>query len=220
MSYPSLDLYLLINSRSSLSFLFIAGDIHQPLHASRGTDRGGNSIHVHFNDGDIETNKRIYDARTGAIQKKGDWNLHSVWDDGLIDLAIKSLHNSSQVQFQKAVYEMVQEGESSGLIDTWLRCTDGFDVRCSSGWAEESFEDSLRWAYSDENSRGVVDGTTLSEEYFATRLHVVIRRLAAAGVRLGAVLENALGQDNSSWSQNLKFAELLTSMQKPMMLLS
>lgn len=143
-----------------------------------------------------------------------------MWDDGLIDLAIKSLFNSSQVKFQQAVYEMVQEGESSGLVDTWLRCTDGFDLRCSSGWAEESFEDSLRWAYSDENSREVVDGTTLSEEYFATRLHVVIRRLAAAGVRLGAVLENALGQDNRSWSQNPKFAELLTSMQKPMMLLS
>ena len=200
----------------------ISGDIHQPLHASRGSDRGGNSIHVHFDGGDAESDKRIYNARTGALQKKGDWNLHSVWDDGLIDTAISSLYNSSQIDFQQAVLDLVRQVESSGLIDDWLRCTDGINVKCSAGWAEESFEDALRWAYSDENGSEVVDGTVLSEKYFATRLHVVTRRLAAAGVRLGAVLENVLGQNTkiSAESMHPKLAEMLTSMQKPMMLLS
>lgn len=175
---------------------------------------------MHFDGGDENSSKRIYDARTGAIQK--NWNLHSVWDDGLIDMAIRSMYNSSQVEFQGAVLDLVRKVESSGLIDTWLRCADGIDVKCSSAWAEESFEDALRWAYSDENGNEVVDGTVLSEKYFATRLHVVTRRLAAAGVRLGAVLENALSQNTKGSAESMqpKLAKMLTNIQKPMMLLS
>lgn len=116
----------------------------------------------------------------------------------------------------------MQQAESSGLIDAWLRCSDGLNMKCSAAWAQESFDDALRLAYSDENGNEVVDGAVLSEKYFSTRLHVVTRRLAAAGVRLGAVLENALGQytKRSAESMHPKLAEMLTSMQKPMMLLS
>ncbi len=43
----------------------IIGDLHQPLHAGNGTDRGGNDVKVNF--------------------FWQDTNLHSVWDSGLID---------------------------------------------------------------------------------------------------------------------------------------
>lgn len=43
----------------------IVGDLHQPLHAGRGDDRGGNDVRVTF----------FGDAT----------NLHAVWDSGLID---------------------------------------------------------------------------------------------------------------------------------------
>lgn len=43
----------------------IIGDLHQPLHAGDGTDRGGNDVKVNF----------FWD----------DSNLHRVWDSGLID---------------------------------------------------------------------------------------------------------------------------------------
>jgi hypothetical protein len=43
----------------------IVGDLHQPLHAGNGTDRGGNDIKVTFN--------------------RELTNLHAVWDSGLID---------------------------------------------------------------------------------------------------------------------------------------
>ncbi|MFC4701094.1 S1/P1 nuclease [Glaciecola siphonariae] len=45
--------------------IHIIGDLHQPLHAGNGTDRGGNDVKVQFF-GD-------------------DSNLHRVWDSGLID---------------------------------------------------------------------------------------------------------------------------------------
>lgn len=206
-------------AKEALMFLtHFVGDIHQPLHSSRGSDRGGNSIHVHFNNGP-KSDKRSYDARTGLIQKKGVYSLHSVWDDGIIDVSIQSIYNSSQVEFQKSVMDLVQDAEVSGLIDTWLHCSDGLNKQCPSMWAEESFEDALRWAYSDEHGLEISDGAELSDDYFATRLHVVRRRLAAAGVRLGAVLENTLGQKRSART-NPKLAEMLTSLQKPMLLFS
>jgi hypothetical protein len=43
----------------------IIGDLHQPLHAGDGTDRGGNDVKVSF----------FWE----------DSNLHRVWDSGLID---------------------------------------------------------------------------------------------------------------------------------------
>lgn len=43
----------------------IIGDLHQPLHAGNGTDRGGNDVEVEF--------------------FREESNLHRVWDSGLID---------------------------------------------------------------------------------------------------------------------------------------
>ena len=62
--------------------------------------------------------------------------------------------------------DLVQDAEVSGLIDTWLHCSDGLNKQCPSMWAEESFEDALRWAYSDENGLEVSDGAELSDDYF------------------------------------------------------
>ncbi len=45
--------------------IHIVGDLHQPLHAGNGTDKGGNDVKVSF-----------YGK---------DSNLHAVWDSGLID---------------------------------------------------------------------------------------------------------------------------------------
>jgi hypothetical protein len=45
--------------------LHIIGDLHQPLHAGNGTDRGGNDIRVTF--------------------FREPTNLHAVWDSGMID---------------------------------------------------------------------------------------------------------------------------------------
>ncbi len=43
--------YKNVTQRESLMFLIhIVGDVHQPLHAARASDRGGNTIHVTFGD--------------------------------------------------------------------------------------------------------------------------------------------------------------------------
>ena len=59
-----------ITQRQSLMFLIhIIGDIHQPLHASRESDRGGNTIHVSF----PEEFPGFRDERYGHAHK--GWNL-------------------------------------------------------------------------------------------------------------------------------------------------
>ena len=45
--------------------IHLVGDLHMPLHAGNGTDKGGNDVKVKF--------------------FKDDTNLHAVWDSGLID---------------------------------------------------------------------------------------------------------------------------------------
>lgn len=59
-------------------------------------------------------------------------------------------------------------------------------------WAEESWEDALKWAYSNEEGNEISDGEKLTMDYFLTRLPVVERRIAAAGVRLASSLEAVL----------------------------
>ena len=59
-----------VTERQSLMFLIhIIGDIHQPLHVSRESDRGGNSIHVTF----PETFDGFRDERFGHAHS--GWNL-------------------------------------------------------------------------------------------------------------------------------------------------
>jgi hypothetical protein len=63
--------------KESLIFVtHFVGDIHQPLHSARKSDKGGNTFHVHFN----ATAKKAFFGH-----QKVEWNLHLVWDDGIID---------------------------------------------------------------------------------------------------------------------------------------
>ena len=63
--------------------MHIVGDLHQPLHVSRETDRGGNTIHVDFPEEFIS----FRDERFEDVMHNG-WNLHSVWDDAIIQKSI------------------------------------------------------------------------------------------------------------------------------------
>mmetsp|Transcript_5411 Transcript_5411/g.7821 ORF Transcript_5411/g.7821 Transcript_5411/m.7821 type:complete len:373 (+) Transcript_5411:118-1236(+) len=174
-------------AQEALKFLtHFVGDIHQPLHASRKSDKGGNSIHVR-----VQTKGRNTTA-TKQVSNHSN-NLHSVWDTELIEHSIRQNYNASARGFQLSVLDLVRTANQEGFIYDWLRCADGRSIQCPSAWAEESLDDALRWAYSDENGQEINDGTILSHTYMNTRIGIVRHRLAAAGVRLAAVLESVLG---------------------------
>lgn len=177
-----------ITQRQSLMFLIhIIGDIHQPLHASRESDRGGNTIHVSF----PEEFPGFRDERYGHAHK--GWNLHSVWDSAIIQHAIRLHHNSSQYEFQSYIEDSLLTEDN---INSWRACPPRSSIGskiCTAQWAEESFEDALEYAYGDENGKEVKNGTILTEAYFETRLEIVQKHLAAGAVRLAASLEDIYG---------------------------
>lgn len=170
----------------SLKFLtHFVGDIHQPLHSSRKTDKGGNTIHVSF---DFEPDKdlRIHRERHG---KSKSWNLHSIWDDGIIEKAMHDLYHGKREEFEQNLMDMIEVYAASGQLSLWLACADGRKKACTSIWAEESLEFALSWAYRDLDGIDIHDGCHISDKYYLTRLQVVKGRIVAAGVRLAMTLE-------------------------------
>lgn len=168
-------------------FIHIVGDIHQPLHVSRQSDEGGNTIHVSFPYEFTE----YRDERLGFMHKS--WSLHSVWDVGIIEKAMKVFYNGSQKSFQDAIEEMyVMKDDDND--DDYHVCTNGMNVECVTIWAEESWEKALQFAYGDENGNEIVDGSILSDTYFETRLSVVMEQLAIGGIRLASTLERMMNE--------------------------
>ncbi len=179
-----------VTTRESLMFLIhFIGDIHQPLHVSRKTDIGGNSIHVSF---PILYKHHLSihrDERAHHFLHKG-WNLHSVWDDGIIEYSLEKQFNQTQSKFQKHIEQWYINDEN---VEQWTECADGRKQSCVSFWAEESWNDALNWAYGDELGNEIKNGAHITEAYINSRLPIVESRLAAGGVRLAFVLEMIYG---------------------------
>ena len=185
--------------KESLMFVtHFVGDIHQPLHCGRKSDKGGNTIHVTFNVTDKNNNNKS--LRGSSPMMNHEWNLHSIWDDGIIDQALMELYSNSREKFEDDLGNLIQEAERTGVIKLWLACSDGRNKTCTSQWAEESFQDAMTWAYRNTDGSEVVEGSIVSKDYYETRIEVVQQRLAAAGVRLASTLQLALF-DTSSLEQ-------------------
>ncbi|MEP4891209.1 MAG: S1/P1 nuclease [Aliiglaciecola sp.] len=71
----------------------IIGDLHQPLHAGDGTDRGGNDVKVEF--------------------FWQDSNLHRVWDSGMIDKQQLSYTEWTEWLSRKITPEMAKQWQST-----------------------------------------------------------------------------------------------------------
>lgn len=145
--------------RDALKFVtHLVADLHQPLHcAERDDDRGGNNVDV-------------------TLLGERGWNLHSVWDSGLI--AESGLSQNKYVE----------------KLSRWLReqNVDRLGAGTPVDWANESHALALAHAYRTPTGRAVVDGSKLDARYVEAGLEVIDTQLARAGVRLSAVLEAAL----------------------------
>ncbi|KAK1309595.1 Endonuclease 4 [Acorus calamus] len=150
------------NLTEALLFLsHFMGDIHQPLHVGFTGDEGGNTIIV-----------RWYRRKT---------NLHHVWDNMIIESALKKFYDSDISVMIKAIQQDIQEGKSAD-IPPWGNCKSNHTV-CPNPYASESIGLACKYAY-----RNATPGSTLGDEYFLDRLPIVEKRLAQGGVRLAATL--------------------------------
>ncbi|XP_022150586.1 endonuclease 2 [Momordica charantia] len=156
---PSQSKYNLTQALLFLSHFM--GDIHQPLHVGFTTDRGGNTIDVHW-----YTRKQ---------------NLHHIWDDSIIETAEEKFYNFSVDGLVDAIQMNITKGWRNH-VEEWEKCSSN-EVACTEIYASESIQAACDWAY-----KGASEGSILEDKYFFSRAPIVNLRLAQGGVRLAAVL--------------------------------
>ncbi|CAL9226306.1 unnamed protein product [Arabidopsis halleri] len=150
------------NLTEALMFLsHYMGDVHQPLHVGFLGDEGGNTIIV-----------RWYRCKT---------NLHHVWDNMIIESALKTYYNKSLPLFIQALQTNLTHGWSND-VPSWESCQLN-QTACPNPYASESINLACKYAY-----RNATPGTTLGDDYFLSRLPIVEKRLAQGGIRLAATL--------------------------------
>jgi hypothetical protein len=200
--------------REALMFLIhFIGDVHQPLHVSRSSDRGGNDINVKYHVPD-----NITTSTTKEKSHHHAYNLHSVWDTAMIETALErrdySSHNTSRsprTELEGSLESFLTDHPE--LLKRFTSCQNGSGARhleCVIEWGNESWDRALKYAYTknspwkNASSPGnddnvvvdVVSGDEIDEEYYQSRLPIVKEQLIAGGIRLAATLEGIFGQND------------------------
>ncbi|OMO63535.1 S1/P1 nuclease [Corchorus capsularis] len=167
LSYNSAATQAEYNLTEALLFLsHFMGDIHQPLHVSFASDRGGNTIDVHW-----YTRKQV---------------LHHVWDSNIIETAEERFYDSDVDAMVDAIQHNITT-EWADQVKRWESCSLNKTV-CPDIYASEGIKAACDWAY-----KGVTNGSVLQDDYFLSRLPIVNWRLAQGGVRLAATLNRIFG---------------------------
>ncbi len=139
----------------ALRFLIhMMGDLHQPLHVGLAEDRGGNSIRVKW--------------------FKTETNLHSIWDEELVDF-----EKLSFTEYSNYLNHFSNENKKDWEKGTFM------------DWAKESQE--LRPKVYDLN---IGESLSLSYEYNYKVKPIVELRLKQAGIRLAYVLNKIFNKEN------------------------
>ncbi|MBA0734519.1 hypothetical protein Gogos_018421 [Gossypium gossypioides] len=155
------------NLTESLLFLVhFMGDIHQPLHVGFASDKGGNTIDVHW-------------YKTKQV-------LHHVWDTNIIETAEERFYNSNVDGMVDAIQQNITN-EWADQVKRWETCSLN-KTACPDIYASEGIKAACDWAY-----KGVKEESVLEDDYFVSRLPIIYWRLAQGGVRLAATLDRIFG---------------------------
>jgi len=145
--------------QEALKFLIhFVGDIHQPLHAGRKADKGGNDIQIV--------------AFLNRHPAKG-FNLHEVWDTLLIQ---------SRSRDSERYAATIRSSLTRATITAYGKERE--PVR----WLEESHTLAITTAYVDPSGRAIMAGDSLRADYVRQNLPIIEKQLAKAGVRLALLL--------------------------------
>jgi len=171
----AVNMSLSLEQRSeALKFVVhFVGDIHQPLHVGWTTDRGGNTIHVHLDFGNIHNTE----------------NLHAVWDEYMIYYRMDANFSGNHTLWAESTIAKIESGKFQGeTVGSWLKCPYGEPYPCTTEWAQESIGFSCSNAYRYKNGELVKSGNTLYEDYYERNIEVVEIGLARGGYRLAWLL--------------------------------
>ncbi|MGZ2488371.1 hypothetical protein ACVITL_006956 [Rhizobium pisi] len=162
--------------------IHLVGDIHQPLHCSeRNGDGGGNGLAVMFQGKGPDGKAR-----------NADVSFHQLWDETLIQA-----HNFSWGAYTTELETSVVPGVFAGNLN-------GDYI---SAWANECFQQAIK-AYGRLPQTPVTNGRILVDETYQKEVQPILdRQLALGGIRLAAVLNEALGRPAESPKADAEKAE-------------
>ncbi|RZC58067.1 hypothetical protein C5167_005370 [Papaver somniferum] len=153
------------NLTEALLFLsHFIGDIHQPLHVGFTSDRGANTIDVHW-----------YRRKTVLH------HVTTVWDNSITETSQERFYDASVDDLITAIQRNIT-GPWADQVPKWEKCSLN-KTTCPDIYASESIKAACEWAYKD-----VSEDSVLEDDYFLSRYPVVNKRLAQGGVRLAATL--------------------------------
>ncbi len=138
--------------------IHVVGDLHQPMHLGHATDLGGNTVKIKY-----------FERNT---------NLHSIWDNALVDGA----HKWSYTEWQQQLDRLSPEDEKvvvAGSIDDWAKET---------------------VAIADAIYNAIPEGTKVSYNQIAAAAPIIEQQLLYGGLRLAHILNTIFDPAYSSKS--------------------
>jgi hypothetical protein len=150
----------------------LVGDIHQPLHAADNDDRGGNLVPVVLE----------------GVHTRGRENLHRVWDNDLVRLA---LHTSSRQQPPRNIDALAGEAQQlvseagQGSPDSWAR-------------ESNNLARNVAYHYAGFTCDAMPENIVVLDAAYQEEAEALVReRLLLAGARLAALLNQTLAPDST-----------------------
>jgi hypothetical protein len=150
----------------------LVGDIHQPLHAATNADRGGNLVPVVL----------------AGVRTRGRENLHRVWDNDLVWLALQT---RSRQQPPRNIDALAEEGH---------RLAGDAGQGSPDGWASESnnLARNVAYHYAGFSCDAVPANPVVLDAAYQEEAEAIVReRLLLAGARLAALLNQTLAPDST-----------------------
>ncbi|KAF4668807.1 hypothetical protein FOL47_002855 [Perkinsus chesapeaki] len=176
--------------QQALKFIVhFVGDAHQPLHAGKPEDLGGNKIDV-----DLEFGR--YD-RT---------NLHSTWDSKLLyEFQGRGEHVDGEPYWaitEEAVSdELGKGGRYASDVEEWIEDCEKYGLdACIDKWVDETAKAACDYSYKHVNGSAVRDNDVLPMEYYESRIEPTKEQLAKGGVRLTWLLDYLFADQEATTS--------------------
>ncbi len=148
----------------------LVGDIHQPLHVGNGTDQGGNFCKVTY---------------MGKA-----YNLHSLWDEGIIDFTNLSFTEIAKFVSEGKTVEEITAARNGTIVDWARESKDLVPTLYPADIVPSTDQMSVRTYCKKEALPEEMP--KLSYEYAYKFQPIIEKRLYLAGVRLGMLLNQNL----------------------------
>ncbi|KAE9461786.1 hypothetical protein C3L33_06280, partial [Rhododendron williamsianum] len=138
----------------------------------------------HYREGTSDRRHNMTEALLFVSHFMGD--IHQVWDREIILTAAKDYYGKDMDLLRQDIEANFTDGLWREDVTSWTDCSDMFT--CVNKWAVESINIACHWGYKDVES-----GETLNDDYFNSRLPIVMKRIAQGGVRLAMILNRVFG---------------------------